>query len=201
MMGAKSVLGCISAIIFMAAGLAHPAYAGPVFIYGGDFNLPIPQEPDSSKGWMADAVIDITAHHIIQDLDVEINITHSNVFDLKLLLVSPSGTEICLNDYALYEFFIGENYTDTIFDDEAELYIKEGQAPFTGRFRPKDGLYIFDGEDISGLWRLRIRDKHFYNTGTLDSFYLVVSIPEPATVSFLGFGFVLMAMFRHFRRH
>lgn len=199
MMGAKSVLGCISAIIFMAAGLAHPAYAGPVFTYGGDFNLPIPQDPDSSKGRMADAVINITAHHIIQDLDVEINITHSNVFDLKLLLVSPSGTEICLNDYALYEFFIGENYTDTIFDDEAELYIKQGKAPFTGRFRPKESLDIFDGEDTFGPWRLQIYDMWDWDTGTLNSFELIISIPEPATIVFLSAGF-LITMFRYYRR-
>jgi subtilisin-like proprotein convertase family protein len=107
---------------------------------------------------MYDAVIDIPEHFNISDLDVSINLTHSNVFDLQVFLVSPSGTVVCLNMYNPDEFFEGGDYINTIFDDEAGTPIGQGEPAFTGRFRPRDSLAAFDGQDAYGLWRLRIYD-------------------------------------------
>ncbi|MBA7673067.1 hypothetical protein ES703_81255 [subsurface metagenome] len=196
MMGARSILHCVSALIFTLAGWAGSVYAGTVHIYGGDFNLPIPQQPDTSKGWMADAIINIPDHYVISDLDIEVNITHSNVFDLQMFLISPKGTIACLNMYNVNDFFIGPNYTQTIFDDEALVPIEQGEAPFTGRFRPKESLNIFDGEDTFGPWQLHICDAFDYDTGTLDSFELIISVPEPATILFLALGAVFIKRLR-----
>jgi len=205
MMGARNIFYCFSAFIFTAAGWVCPVYGVPVYIYGGDFNLRIPQEPGSSYGWMADAVIDIPDHYNICDLDVKVNITHSSVFDLRLFLESPSGTSVCLNTYDdVDDFFEGANYTQTIFDDEALVPIEQGELLFTGRYRPRESLNIFDGEDTFGQWRLLIYDQFPYNTGTLDSFELVVSAPEPAAIFLLGFGSVFMLLRnsnRGFKRH
>ena len=44
--------------------------------FGDMFNLPIPADQDQTRGWMQDAVINVTDHVLISDLDVEINITH-----------------------------------------------------------------------------------------------------------------------------
>ena len=98
----------------------------------------------------------------------------------------------------LDEFFEGENYSQTIFDDEADISISLGQAPFTGRFRPKDPylLSAFDGEDVYGSWRLQICDMWDYNTGTLDSFELMITnhTPEPATAILLLLGTTLFRL-------
>ncbi|NQT03630.1 MAG: proprotein convertase P-domain-containing protein [Planctomycetes bacterium] len=193
----------IVAILFMVMALCFPVFAGPTFIYGGDFNLQIPAGPDAGKGWMDDAIIEVSRHATISDIDVGITLMHSNAFDLQIFVQSPLGTRLCLNMYDFKdEFFKGEDYIQTIFDDEAEIPIELGTAPFTGRFRPKTGslLEVFDGEDAYGLWRLQIYDMWYWDTGSLDRVELIITICEPTTVTLLAFGIGLTALFRPRRK-
>jgi len=189
----------IVAIFALVAGFTLVVSASPIHIYGGDFNLRIPADPNNTnttKGWMDDAIIEIPDHFPIADLEVGVSLTHSKVFDLQLYLQSPAGTRLCLNMYNFDEYFNGENYTLTVFDDEAELSIEQGQPPFTGRFRPEPGnlLAIFDGLDAYGSWRLQIYDAYFADSGTLDRFELIITIPEPTTALLLALGVVLMRL-------
>jgi hypothetical protein len=198
-MNAHGSLKWIISLLFVCVGCSTNVYAGPTFIYGDDFNLQIPAGPGVSKGWMDDAIIEVNRHATIYDIDVGINLTHTNVFDLQIFIQSPSGTRLCLNHYNFKdEFFKGEDYVQTIFDDEAELPIEQGTAPFTGRFRPKAGssLEIFDGEDAYGSWHLQIYDMWYSDTGTLERVELIVTIPEPAAVTLLVIGASLTLLFR-----
>jgi len=193
----------IVAILFMVMALCFPVFAGPTLIYGGHFNLQIPAGPDADKGWMDDAIIEVSRHATISDIDVGITLMHSNAFDLQIFVQSPLGTQLCLNMYDFKdEFFKGEDYIQTIFDDEAEIPIELGTAPFTGRFRPKTGslLEVFDGEDAYGLWRLQIYDMWYWDTGSLDRVELIITICEPTTVTLLAFGIGLTALFRPRRK-
>ena len=169
--------------------------------------MPIPSadDPDSEygKGWMSDAIIDVPDHFTVCDVDVAITVTHTSAFDLQIFLQSPAGQRICLNMYDPYTgFFEGENYTETIFDDEAPVPIEEGQAPFTGRFRPKAGysLQLFDGQDTCGQWRLQIYDAYYGDSGTLDSFELIITVPEPATATLMALGLGLLMSGRYSRK-
>ena len=102
----------------------------------------------------------------------------------SLILEGPDGTRVTLNYYdPADEFFEGENYTATIFDDEAETPINSGEPPFTGRFKPRPPaqLSVFNGLDPQGEWRLQIYDAWHANTGTLEELKLIFNIPEPAT--------------------
>ncbi len=193
----------IVAVLLGVGAMSFPVCANEVYTYNGDFNLQIPAEPDTSKGWMADAVIEIDRHFTILDLDVGITLTHSNVFDLQIFLQGPAGTRLCLNMYdPLSEFFQGEDYTQTVFDDEAQVPIAQAQPPFTGRFRPNssDGLELFDGQDAYGSWSLQIYDAYYADTGTLENFELTITVPEPATVALLVLGSGLAALLRPHRR-
>ncbi|MHC4527702.1 MAG: proprotein convertase P-domain-containing protein [Planctomycetota bacterium] len=198
-MDARYLIQRIVVVLMGAGGLWGPVYATSVHVYGGDFHLPIPASPDQTKGCMDDAVIPITDNYNICDVDVRINLTHTNVFDLQISLVSPAGTRVYLNKYDVDEFFIGADYILTVFDDEAEVGIEQGQAPFTGRFRPKAPtlLEAFDGQNTLGLWRLRIYDFWYADSGSLDSFELIISTPEPATLVFLMLGLVLTRAVKH----
>jgi len=170
-----------------------PVYAVPILIYGGTFNLPI-EDSMGIEPALTEATINVPDHFDIIDLDVGINITHTLVLDLRLFLRSPQGTRLCLNEL---EFYIeGENYTDTVFDDEAALSITDAQPPFTGSFRPlgPEGLQVFDGQDAFGTWVLEIWDIYPFDTGTLDSCELIFEIPEPA--SFLLFYLGGVALLR-----
>jgi len=190
----------LPALMFWA-GCVSFACAAPVRIYGRDnFNKPIPADPKNSKGPMEDAAVTITDNVTISDLDVFISIDHTNVFDLQLFLESPAETRICLNMYDFKkEFFKGKGYAQTIFDDEAALGIEHGRAPFNGRFRPKavgprNLLAAFDGESLAGTWKLQVHDSFFYDTGSLKTFKLIVTIPEPACAILLSLGTGLVVL-------
>ncbi len=191
------------AILLGVGAFCLPVFADQVYKYEGEFNLQIPDEPDTSKGWMAVAVIEIDYHLTILDLDVGITLTHSNVFDLQISLKGPDGTTLSLNAYNPdNEFFQGADYSQTVFDDEAQTLIGQAQPPFTGRFRPNNGslLEIFDGQDAYGPWQLQIYDAYYHDTGTLDSFDLTFVTPEPATMVLLALGTGCAALFRPRRR-
>ncbi|MHC4084468.1 MAG: hypothetical protein ACYSU5_04570 [Planctomycetota bacterium] len=87
-MDARSAVQWIVTLLVIMVGISPPVFARTVYTYGGDFDLPIPKldssDPDISKGWMDDAVIEITDRFIVSDLDVRVSITHTNVFDLQI---------------------------------------------------------------------------------------------------------------------
>lgn len=202
-MDARGAVQWIVVVLVVVAGISFPVFAGTVYTYGGDFNLPI-LDPPGPGSLMTMTVIEVTDPLIITDLDVHIDITHTSVFDLQLFVQSPVGTRICLNMYNFTEFFEGANYTRTIFDDGADVPIEQGKPPFTGRFRPKavdplNRLEIFEGENAYGIWRLQIYDMWPADTGTLDSFQLVVTTPEPTTAMLLILGAGLVTLFKPYR--
>ena len=188
-------------ILAVVIGWSSAVFAGPVRIYGGNFDLPL-LDPIGPGGVMTEALIEVADHFTILDLDVRISLKHTEVFDLQLYLQSPAGTRRCLNMYNPYnEYFRGEDYTQTIFDDEAETPIERGRPPFTGRFKPRDidplnRLSAFDSQDTYGPWRLQIIDMWPTNTGTLNSVELIITVPEPATAIFLLLGTGLLTIFR-----
>jgi subtilisin-like proprotein convertase family protein len=201
-MDTRKPLLCAVAILTVGAQYSFNAYANTI-TYGGDFNLRIPAHSPDTKGWMDDANITVPDHFIIHDIDVGITLTHTCDFDLQIYLKSPAGKTICLNMYNIDPPLPkGENYINTIFDDEASVAIENAQPPFTGRFRPLEPykLSTFDGKDSFGTWSLRIYDAWDANTGTLNHFELMFTAPEPATAAFLTIGFSLMTLLNHSRR-
>jgi len=186
-------------LVIVAGAWGSAICAGSVHTYSGNFNLPIIDKPGSGSS-MTEAIIEVPDYFIITDLDVRISITHTNVFDLQIFLRSPTDTIICLNMYDVYkEFAVYPNYTNTIFDDEALFSIKEGVPPFTDRFKPRGPgqLKDFEGKGTFGKWRLQIIDMWDWDTGTLDSFELIITTPEPATAVLLTLGFGLMTLLNH----
>lgn len=197
-MDAQRAIHRIVAILVLVIGAGRPVFAGPAPVtYGGNFNLPL-NDPIGPGSALTEAAIEVIDHFVITDLNVEINITHTRIFDLQLILQSPDGTGVCLNKYEFDEIFEGENYTETVFDDEAEISIEDAVAPFTGRFRPETGYLLgsFDGQDACGTWLLRIYDMWPVNTGELDSAELVFNTPEPASAVIFGLGGLLFAIGR-----
>lgn len=105
----------------------------------------------------------------VRDVNVEINLTHDQLGDLDVYLISPAGTRV--------ELFTdvgnnGDEMTGLVIDDEARDNITSGSAPFTGRFQPESPLSAFDGEDVSGTWMLEITDDTNRHSGILESWTL-----------------------------
>lgn len=176
------VRACLVAPAVVVLWLSAAVESQAAYSYEALFDLPIPAAPGATRGWMADAVLAVPDHVLIADLDAAMDVTHTNVFDLQLFLQGPSGTTVLLNMYDPSSGYVnGDDYSQTIFDDEAAISIQDGSAPFTGRFRPLGTLSAFDGQEAYGLWRLQIYDAFFYDTGQLNQFGLFVTTPTMPT--------------------
>ena len=186
----KQQLRIVGLLAIMLA-LAPAARADLTLIYTGTFDLPIPAQPDTGRAWMDDAVVEVLETFTVIDLDVEITLTHENIYDLQLFVQSPDGTRLTLNYYDPTAE-LAQDYTHTIFDDEADTPIELAHAPFTGRFKPKapDELTIFDNRDPQGQWKIQIYDSWYAYTGTLEEAKLIFEVPEPTALPLLTLGLI-----------
>ncbi len=130
----------------------------PVTYSTGAISQPI---PDQSTVTSSIAVVNSGT---ITDVNVQVNLTHTYDQDLELTLIAADGTRIQLANVGGGS---GENYTNTIFDDEASTLISSGAAPFTGSYRPLASLSALDGKSATGTWTLEVKDKAGGDTGTL----------------------------------
>jgi subtilisin-like proprotein convertase family protein len=106
----------------------------------------------------------------IGDVNLQLNITHSYVGDLRLILVAPDGSTVRLISSSFFRG--GQNFRDTIFDDEATTGIRNGRAPFTGSYRPEQALATLDGKNARGYWQLRVDDVFPIDEGVINSWSL-----------------------------
>lgn len=69
----------------------------------------------------------------------------------------------------------GNNLTNTLLYDGAPISIVEGEAPFSGAFRPEGALADLNGVAMDGTWTLYVLDDAGSDTGTLDSWTLRIA--------------------------
>jgi len=140
-----------------------------------DANVPIPD--GNTDG--VDSELLFTGAFEVTDVNVTINITHTWLSDLTLILTSPDGTSVVLS---AKNGGSSDNYTNTVFDDDAEDPISSGAAPFTGSFSPEESLSAFNGENSGGTWTLNVSDDTGFDTGTIDSWSIeVCGFEQPDT--------------------
>lgn len=137
------------------------------------------------------STLNVGSHGLITDLNASIDINHGFDGDLQIELQSPGGTIVVLSDN---RGGAGNNI-HALFDDEAATAIGAGSAPFNGTFRPDGLLSAFDGQDVFGVWTLRIADQGSRGDGRLSAWSLDVTtlaaaqgVPEPASLALAALG-------------
>jgi gliding motility-associated-like protein len=126
-------------------------------------------------GTVTTSTIEVGSGVEITDIDIQINIIHTWDSDLDITITSPSGTVVELTSD---NGGSGDNYTGTIFDDQASTGITAGSAPFAGSYIPEQALSAFNGESSFGTWTLAITDDTSGDSGTLNS-WSVATCGEP----------------------
>jgi serine protease len=107
----------------------------------------------------------------IVELNVTINLSHTWDSDLRVWLVAPDGTYSTLVNRRGGS---GDNFTNTVFDDEAAQGIWQGVGPFADGYRPESRLSAFDGKSARGTWYLVVEDTALFDTGRLNGWSLTV---------------------------
>ncbi len=113
---------------------------------------------------------------IINDLNVVgLTGTHSFVADLTVTLTSPAGTSVNLFE----EVCLGSANFNINLDDEAIL--NNIPCPPTGNqtAKPANSLSIFDGENSTGTWTLKISDGFNNDGGALTGWGLSINNCTP----------------------
>jgi len=118
--------------------------------------------------------------------NVTLNLDHTLVLEVGIFLIAPNGTFI---ELSTGNGGAGDNYTNTIFRDNAAQNIVNGSAPFSGPFRPEGrqnftllnpypntsptGTFTlantFNGVDADGTWTLYLNDFLPFDVGFLNS--------------------------------
>ena len=91
----------------------------------------------------------------IGEANVHVDIKHTYKGQLRVILISPAGTNVLLH-----------NYTGGSADNIITWYDTETS--------PAESLSKLNGENSQGTWRLRVEDSAAYETGTLDGWMLEV---------------------------
>ena len=148
---------------------------GPLFI------------PDSVGGGLGEAIdcISINDAGTIQDLDLNLDISHTWVGDLRIMLFHEN-TFTSLTVFSRPLESTGSCNSDDIdvtLDDEARLFAGdqcESVPPaIRGNLRPASALRAFDGEPISGNWRIEILDFAAGDVGDLNGWALIFNSEAP----------------------
>ncbi len=105
---------------------------------------------DNAAGITNRITISGTSAVVSPDFNIDINITHTWIGDLKVHLTSPSGTGIYLHNQS------GSSADDII-----------GNYPNT--LTPAQSLSAFFGQPLAGSWTLRVSDHAAQDTGVLHS--------------------------------
>jgi subtilisin-like proprotein convertase family protein len=129
--------------------------------------------PDNSPGGVT-STVNVPQTSTVQDVDVTVNVSHTYDEDLTLSLITPTNTSVTL---VANRGGSGNDFTATVFNDEAAIAIASGTAPFTGPFRPEASLTAADGISASGDWRLKAVDNAGEDNGTIDSWILKLTLP------------------------
>lgn len=112
---------------------------------------------------------------VINDLDVEVNITHTWNGDMEISLIAPDNTTRILKFADPAALDDSDNMLGTIFDDEATTPISFGTGPYTGRFQPDEPLSGFDGLNTTGTWTMSIEDIFNGDIGVLQDWTLLIN--------------------------
>ena len=111
------------------------------------------------------SVINMDQNAVITDVNLTLNLEHTWIADLEVKLIAPDGvTEIILFEDVGSN---GDNFTNTVLDDDASTDVSNGESPFTGSYSPTGSLNDLNGLMSAGDWTLHINDDANQDGGNL----------------------------------
>ena len=129
--------------------------------------------------------LDIVDSGTLTDLELAISFEGSqtgSLNELRFTLISPTGTPMILasGNGTGVGSVVGQTLFETILDDEATTSINAGVPPYIGPHQPHESLSAFDGESITGTWRLVVLNQQAWE-GDITAWSLFVEPPLPIT--------------------
>jgi subtilisin-like proprotein convertase family protein len=141
--------------------------------------------PCLADGGISSTINIPTTASMITDVNVNVNITHSWIGDLAIVL-EHGGVSVVLKSRALTDLGEDCNNLYTTFDEQGTPWVP-GECPHdNGCFQSydmsncgNDLLSAFNGMPVAGTWTLYVADGAGIDTGTLDSWGLCITEENP----------------------
>ncbi len=123
-----------------------------LIIKRNDVNKPI--EPNQ---WVRDTIVIPSAFNeellTLVDVNVSIDTVLTSMDGNLIFTITHAGiTDTIINKVG----GTGKNFIETWLDDEAQMPIEEGRAPFTGSYKPSYLLSCYNNMPVSGEWVLSV---------------------------------------------
>jgi subtilisin-like proprotein convertase family protein len=170
-----------------------PKIAAQTFNGIGDLNIP-PGAPAQTQG-ITQSPCEVTGigtlGGCVSITNVTIDLTHTWVGDIAIFLVAPTGQVLELSSG---NGGAGDNFSGTVFSDNAPQFITAGAPPYSGNFRPEGrdndlaqpysnalplGTYTFantfNGVNADGTWLLYVNDYVTLDVGEINSWSITFS--------------------------
>ena len=132
----------------------------------------LPQEISSEGTPTVTSKITLVEDLRIADINVNLEISHTFLEDLKVNLISPAGTKVTLLSKSCGNL----NNVIAVFDDEGVPLNCSGNPAISGSAQPLGSLSSFDGESTLGEWTLEVEDTAVSDGGSLDAFSLEICV-------------------------
>jgi len=125
-----------------------------------------------TDGHTTDSPIPVTSDIVsLSSVTLLVNLEHNRTGDLKIVLRSPTGSDVILSDHRG-----GDNgIIQVSFLEDTPRSITDADFPVQGSYRPEEDLSILHGTDPNGTWHLRISDTVTNGKqGRLNSWLLIL---------------------------
>ncbi len=118
--------------------------------------------PDNNQNFST-SIINVPDSATIESVKVGVNISHTYVGDLALIVARPDNTQ-----RTLWQFACGENNNMNVTFTDSGSAVNCG-SPTTGNVVPVQALSLFEGTQAQGDWILAFADYGAGDIGTLNS--------------------------------
>lgn len=125
--------------------------------------------PDNNTTFTVKA-INVPTSSNISDVNFAVNLTHTYVSDLQIILQGPMATTT--QSTIFNQQCTSNDNINATFDDQGSAIVCA--ATITGSVTPSTALSVFNGLNPNGNWLVGIRDVGAADTGTVNSYVLTV---------------------------
>jgi subtilisin-like proprotein convertase family protein len=191
-------------ILFVLFLLFFTQISAQLITFNGTGNLPIPPGAPVQTIGVTQSSNSVSGIGLIGGCvtieNVTIDLIHPWVGDIAIHLIGPGGQIL---ELSTSNGGAGNNYTNTVFSDDAGAFITTGTPPYSGNFRPEGrnaslafnnipplGTFTFastyNGTNADGNWILNINDYVIADVGELLSWSITFNLNGTPPVANAG---------------
>ena len=126
--------------------------------------------PDANPSGI-ESVITVSDDFEVTDVNLNLDLTHTWLWDLQIYLKAPNGEEALIYDKSCGSSGVQRQGINAVFDDAVSVSVCNNNSipAISGATKPMSLLSILNGGSSQGDWTLRVIDNSSGDVGTINS--------------------------------